>query len=62
MAQRIEAALHNVAQDIWEVRGGYNAVFLSFAGVAIIAVTVVYSKMPEAKDIQTIRTVVEGSR
>lgn len=47
-------------QDIWGGNGGYNRVFLSLTGVAMIAVTVVYSKMPEAKDIQEPRTTVEG--
>jgi predicted MFS family arabinose efflux permease len=42
--------------------GGYIAAFLLLAGVAMIAVTVVYSKMPEVKDIQKTRTAVEGSR
>ena len=49
-------------QDIWGDCGRYNAVFLSLAGVAMIAGTVVYLRMPEAKDIQKTRTAVEGSR
>jgi predicted MFS family arabinose efflux permease len=41
---------------------GYDAAVLSLAGVAMIAFTLFYSRMPKTKEIQKTRIAVEGSR
>jgi predicted MFS family arabinose efflux permease len=61
MAPCIGPVLNNVAAGYLGRLWGYNAGFLSPAGVAMIAFTACYSKMPEVQDIQKTRTAVEGS-